>query len=616
VFSNFRGFVFSWFRVFVFLSLAGGASAKAAPLTYTKDIAPLVNDRCAMCHHPTGSAPFSLLTYADVKRRATQIADVAKTRFMPPWKADPDNGPFIGQHPLTDAEIAMIQQWVEAGTVEGDARDLPAALRQAQGKRAWTEAWQLGAPDLVVSLPQPYTLQADGTDVFRIFVIPLPVDRVRFVRGLEFRPGNPKVVHHANIRVDRTTASRALDEADPGPGYSGLIPHSAQYPDGHFLGWTPGQIAPLLPKDLAWRLDRDTDLVVQIHMQPSGKRELVQPSIGLYFGDQPPSRTPAMLRIGRQSIDIPAGEQQYTITDSYTLPVDVEVEAVQPHAHYRARDVRGDARLPDGTVKTLIHIKDWDFRWQHVYRYGSPLRLPKGTTLSMRYVYDNSPANLRNPEHPPKRARWGQRSSDEMGDLWIQVLTRDEADLEKLSADFRPKVAAEDVIGYEMEISRTPDDVALHDDVAVLYLEVRRFDEAIRHFRTVLKLKPASAAAHYNLGTALTFARQLDEAAREYQSAIRIDPRYPKAHNNLGNVWLAQQKFDDAIREFGEVTRLQPASVSAFVNLAAACAAAGQFDRAIDAADAALRLGPPEPLAGDIRTQRAAYIERKRRDFR
>jgi len=601
--------------VFVFLSLAGGASAKAAPLTYTKDIAPLVNDRCAMCHHPAGSAPFSLLTYADVKRRATQTADVTKKRFMPPWKADPDNGPFVGQHPLTDAEIAMIQQWVDAGAAEGDPRDLPSPLRQARGKRAWTEGWQLGAPDLVVSLPQPYTLQADGTDVFRIFVIPLPVDRLRFVRGLEFRPGNPKVVHHANIRVDRTAASRGLDEADSGPGYSGLIPHSAQYPDGHFLGWTPGQIAPLLPDDLAWRLDRDTDLVVQIHMQPSGKSEPVQPSIGLYFGDRPPARTPVMLRIGRQNIDIPAGERQYTITDSYTLPVDAEVQAVQPHAHYRARDVRGDARLPDGTVKTLIHIKDWDFRWQHVYRYATPFRLPKGTTLSMRYVYDNSPDNIRNPEHPPTRARWGQRSSDEMGDLWIQVLTRDEADLEKLSADFRPKVAAEDIRGYEMEIARTPNDAALHDDVAVLYLEVRRFDEAIRHFRTSLTLKPASAVAHYNLGTALTFARQLDEAAGEYQAAIRIDPRYPKAHNNLGNVWLAQHKYDDAIGEFEEVTRLQPDSPGALANLAAAYAAAGQFERASATADAALKLSPPEPLAGDIRRQKSQYAQRKRHEF-
>ena len=589
-----------------------GSPAIAAPVTYTKDIAPLLADRCAMCHHPSGSAPFSLLTYADVKRRATQIAGVTRRRFMPPWKADPDNGPFVGQHPLSDSEIARIQQWVDAGAIEGDPRDLPASLRHASVKRPWTDGWQLGSPDLVVSLPQPYTLQADGTDVFRVFVIPLPVDRLRFVRGLEFRPGNPKVVHHANIRVDRTSASRALDEAESGPGYNGLIPHSAQYPDGHFLGWTPGQVAPLLPKDLAWRLDRDTDLVVQIHMQPSGKPEQVQPSIGLYFGDRPPARTPAMLRIGRQNIDIPAGEPHYTITDAYVLPVDVEVQAVQPHAHYRARDVRGEARLPDGTTKTLIHIGDWDFRWQHVYRYTDALRLPKGTTLSMRYVYDNSPENLRNPEHPPARARWGQRSSDEMGDLWIQVLTRDEADLATLTAGFRPKVASEDAIGYEMEISRLPADVALHDDAAMLYLELGRVDEAIRHFRTSLSLKPQSAIAHYNLGTALTFARWLDEAAHEYQEAIRIDAVYPKAHNNLGNVWLAQHKYDEAIREFEEVTRLQPDSVSALANLAAACAAAGRFDRAVTTIDTALKLSPAEPLASDLRRQKSLYAQRKR----
>src|SRR4030095_7939135 len=154
---------------------------------------------------------------------ATLIAEVTKKRFMPPWKADPDNGPFVGQHPLADAEIATIQQWIDQGAVEGDSppRSSP---------RPWTEGWQLGAPDLVVSLPQPFTLQADGTDVFRIFVIPLPVDRQRFVRGLEFRPGNPKVVHHANIRVDTSGASRALDEADPAIGYTGLIPRAAQYP--------------------------------------------------------------------------------------------------------------------------------------------------------------------------------------------------------------------------------------------------------------------------------------------------------------------------------------------------------------------------------------------------
>ena len=251
-----------------------------------------------------------------------------------------------------------------------------------------------------------------------------------------------------------------------------------------------------------------------------------------------------MLRLGRQNIDIPAGDANYVVTDRYTLPVDVDVEAVQPHAHYRARDIRGEARLPDGSTKALIDIADWDFRWQHVYRFVAPLRLPKGTTLSMRYTYDNSEENERNPQRPPVRARWGQRSAEEMGDLWIQVLTKNEQDLERLSRDFRPKVAAEDINGYEAEIEKHPADIGLHDDVALLYLELGKSEPAVAHFRTSLALKPASAAAHYNLGTALTVGRRLDAAAEEYRAALKIDPAYANAHNNLGNVLLAQKKYD------------------------------------------------------------------------
>ena len=592
-------------------SLTRSAESLALHPIYTKDIAPLVADRCAMCHHENGPAPFSLLTYADVKRRATQIALVTSKRYMPPWKADPTDGPFVGQHPLTDAEIALVQRWAFDGAPESDGRDLPPA-RRSQNKPQWSAGWQLGTPDLVVSLPEPYTLPAGGTDVFRIFVIPLPVNATRFVRGLEFHPGNPRVVHHANIRVDRTAASRQMDEADPAPGYGGLIPRSADYPEGHFLGWTPGQIAPLLPKDFSWRLDPRTDLVVEIHMQPSGKAELVQPSVGLYFSDEPPTKIPAMLRLGRQNIDIPAGESRYVVTDSYVLPVDVEVQAVQPHAHYRARDVRGEARLPDGTVKELIHVGDWDFRWQHVYRFVKPLTLPKGTTLSMRWVYDNSASNVRNPEHPPKRARWGQRSSDEMGDLWIQVLTKSEPDLVTLTHAFRGKVAAEDVIGYETELERHPDEAGLHDDAALLYLEVGQPDRAVEHFTRSLALKGPSAPAFYNLGTALTIARRFDEAASEYQRAIKADPLYAKAHNNLGNVWLAQGKFEPAIQEFTSVVRLDPKSPGALANLAGAYAAAGAFDRAAETVDAALRLSPPEPLASDLRARAERYRRRER----
>ena len=595
----------------VFVATCALPAAAQAP-TYSKDVAPLVADRCGVCHHPGGSAPFSLLTYADVKQRATQIASVTRSRIMPPWKADPSNGPFLGQHPLSDSEIAMLSRWVEQGAPEGDAAQLPPP-------RVYTEGWQLGKPDVIVTLPKAFTLPAEGTDVFRIFALPIPIAQARFVRGLEFRPGNPKVVHHANIRVDPTSESRRLDDQDPQPGYDGLLARTAVYPDGHFLGWTPGQVAPLLPPDLAWRLDRRTDLVVELHMQPSGKPEQVAPSIGFYFGDDVssdaahggPSRTPSMLRLGRQNIDIAAGDAQYVVTDSYVLPVDVEVQAVQPHAHYRLREARGDATLPDGTTRPLIGIADWDFRWQHVYRFVNPVRLPKGTRLSMRYAYDNSSANPRNPQQPPARARWGQRSSDEMGDLWVQVLTRDDADLERLNRDFRPKVAAEDVQGYEVEIEKHPGDAGLHDDAAMLYLELGRAQPAIAHFEASLQLKPDTAAAHYNLGTALTVARRLNEAGAQYREALRIDPSYAAAHNNLGSVYLADGRFDAAIHEFTEVARLQPESPVGWKNLAAAYAMAGQFDRAVEAADAALRLKPAEPLAGEIRSQREQYVKKR-----
>ena len=529
-----------------------------------------------MCHHAGGSAPFSLLTYADVKRRAPLVAIVTKSRLMPPWKVEPGDGPFVGQHPLSDGEIRLIQRWVDEGAVEGDPREAPPPLRRAQGERLWAEGWQLGKPDLILRPAQAYTLPAEGTDAFRIFVIPIPVETTRYVRGLEFHPGNPRVVHHANIRIDRTPTSRRLDQQDPGPGYDGLIARTAEYPDGHFLGWTPGQVAPLLPKALAWTLDRNTDLVVQLHMQPSGKPEAVAPSIGLYFGQDPPTRIPAMLRLGRQDIDIPAGNAHYTVRDSYVLPVDVDLLALQPHAHYRAREVRGEATLPDGSTRPLVVIKDWDFRWQHMFRYETPVRLPKGTTLAMQYTYDNSSENARNPQQPPTRARWGQRSAEEMGDLWIQVLTRNDRDLEVLSRDFRPKVANEDIKGYEVEIDKHPQDAALHDDAALLCLEVGRAEGAVAHFKTSLALKPQSATAHYNLGTALTVARLLDDAAVEYQEALRIDPSYANARNNLGNVFLAQKKYDAAIREFMEVVRLQPDSAAAAKNLAAARALAGQ----------------------------------------
>ena len=267
----------------------------------------------------------------------------------------------------------------------------------------------------------------------------------------------------------------------PQPGYDGLLARTAHFPDGHFFGWTPGQLAPP-SDDLAWRLNPGTDMVLQLHLRPTGRTERVQAAIGLYFAAAPPRLTPVMLRLGKQNIDIPAGEREYVTTDSYILPVDVDVYGVQPHAHYRARDVEGFATLPDGTRKWLIVIRDWDFDWQDTYRYVKPVALPKGTTLTMRYTYDNSEGNKRNPQRPPQRVHWGQNSSDEMGDLWIQVVPRSQPDADLLVREFRQKVFHEDILGYETVLQRTPDDISLHDDVALLHLAVGDAAKAVAHF--------------------------------------------------------------------------------------------------------------------------------------
>jgi thioredoxin-like negative regulator of GroEL len=523
---------------------------------------------------------------------------------MPPWKVEPGVGHFVGQRQLTDREIDLIERWVKAGTPQGSS-ELPALP-------AFADRWLLGRPDLIVKPDAPYQLPAQQTDVFRIFAIRVPITQRTYVTGLEFHPGNARVVHHANIRIDRTDATRQLDDADALPGYDGLMPRSAEYPDGHFLGWTPGQVAPLVAPELAWTLEPGSDLVVQLHMQPSGAVEDVLPEIGFYFSHRPPSKTPTILRIGSQGIDIPPGESNYVVRDSYELPVDVQLLAVQPHAHYRAREIRGVARFPDGSSRTVMHIKDWDFRWQHVYREQTPIRLPKGTRLSMEYTFDNSAANPRNPELPPARVYWGQRSRDEMGDLWFQLLAERDADREQLQAEITRKMTAEDIIGYETMLKVTPDDAELRDDLAVLYLSRGMVNNAVRNFEISASLKPDSPAAHFNLGTALAQAGRFNASVESFQKALSLRPGYAIAHANLGRVLLAQGKSAEAIAHLEQAEQLDPRNVPTLLGLADAYAGQEEFDRALEMLDRASRLPLTPEAANEIRARRQLLLKRRR----
>ncbi len=535
----------------------------AAP-AFARDVAPILNAQCVSCHHQGGDAPFSLETYDEVRRRARQIAEVTTSGYMPPWKAAADSPSFLGERRLTAAQIATLRRWVDEGAPGGEPRPGVPATRAAD--------WPLGPPDAIVALPS-YTLQADGGDVFRNFVVRVPFDGARYVAAMQFRPRST-AVHHANIRIDRTPASRRLDEADPAPGYEGLILHSAEYPDGHFLGWTPGQIS-RRADDLAWRIEGGSDLVVQLHMRPSGRPEMIAPVLGLYFTQQAPARTPAILRLGRQNLDIPGGAERHDVTDSFVLPVDAEVVAMQPHAHFRAREVLASATLPDGSRRTLIHISDWDFNWQDQYRLAAPFWLPAGTTLDMRITFDNSAGNPRNPSRPPERVGWGWRSSDEMGDVWIQLFARDEPARQRLAQLARRKAAVEDAVGAEVVIAREPDYADIRNDAALIYMELEQPERALTHFAAVTRLRPESPAARYNEGVALEAMNRGDDAAARYRAALDLDASYLPAKTGLASqrcrlarTLTENRRPADAVREYRAALALQPETPACLINFA------------------------------------------------
>jgi Flp pilus assembly protein TadD len=541
------------------LSVAAPVSA-ADPVTFNRDIAPIVFQHCTPCHRPGEIGPFSLQTYRDVRQRMTLVADATRRRVMPPWKPQDAAGVFLDDRSLSAEQIERIQAWVAQGGVEGDSRDLPAAPRFAEG-------WQLGAPDVVVTMPEAYLLRSGGPDLFRTFVLPIPTATPKYVRAIEFRPGNARGVHHANIGVDRTRSSRRLDGEDAEPGYVGGMVQDAAYPPGYMLGWTPGQQPRPSPDGMPWRLEANSDLVVQLHLQPTGKAEPIKVSVGFFFTDTPPVRSPLGLRMGSETIDIAAGDASYAITDSYTVPVEAEVLAIQPHAHNLARDMSAEATLPDGTVRPLITIHDWDFRWQDVYRYARTVVLPAGSTIGMRFTYDNSAANARNPFQPPRRIIWGQNTTDEMGDLWLQLVPVRSQDVGVLADDIAKKTRTEDIAAYTRVLESDPKNPLRHDAVAMLYLQDGRPREAVTEFRESLRLNNDSAPTHYNLGLALSMLRQYEEASREYESAVRLDPDHADAHNNLGAMLHIAGRLDEAAAHYRRALELRAENSEARSNL-------------------------------------------------
>jgi Tfp pilus assembly protein PilF len=542
---------------------------------------------CASCHRPGEAAPFSLLNYNDAKKHAHQIADVTRDQSMPPWLPEPQALKFSGEMRLTLQEIGLIQKWVEQGAVEGNASDLPPAPKFAEG-------WSLGKPDMVLQAEKPFVLPPQGTDTYWNFIFRVPLAETRWVKAVEIRPGDKRYVHHANILIDRDESSRRR-EAQPGAGFGGMeirIESQVFEPDSHLLFWKPGTVPSVEPEGMALRLDKGTDLILNTHMQPSGKTEIIQPSIGLYFTSHPATKLPMLLQIEDDTkLDIPAGLREFPVTDEFILPVDVTLLAIYPHAHYLGKDIAAWATLPDGSKETLIHIPQWNLNWQAVYRYAQPVLLPKGTVVSMRYVYDNSADNPLNPNRPPGRVKAGNRSSDEMCHLWLQVLPVNVA-----AAQGDPRMVLEEALAAH-DVKNDPDNFEAHYNLAAMWQAKGRLDEAIGEYQNALRLHPEDAVANNALGAALLGANQPQKAVRYLDAALKMRPEYFDAHYNLGNALAAQDDFEGASQQFRLALQTQPKDANAEANLGSALAELGQFAEAKSHFERALEIDPNHSLA-------------------
>ncbi|HZN91111.1 MAG TPA: hypothetical protein VFB81_00345 [Myxococcales bacterium] len=388
------------------VTLAVVAALGASPPTFHEDVQPILHAKCATCHRPGEVAPFSLLTYEDAAKRARQMVRVTESRFMPPWKPVAGWGELRDERRLGDAEIALLKAWWEAGTPRGDPAKAPPAP-------SFTSGWQLGTPDLVVKMTEAFPVPASGPDVVRAFVIPLQFGEDRDVMGVELRPGNRKVAHHALMFLDNSGEARKKDAADPGPGYASVGGPGFR-PAGNLGGWVPGSTPRFLPEDVGARVPRGSDLVVQLHYHPSGKPEQDQSEIGLFFARAPRPKRLMSLPMVSPELRIPPGDAHYVTSASFKTPVELELIGAAPHMHSLGKTMKVWATLPDGQERRLIAIDDWDFNWQGRYLFKDRVRLPKGTVLHLQATYDNSADNPNQPSDPPRLVTWGEQTTDEM----------------------------------------------------------------------------------------------------------------------------------------------------------------------------------------------------------
>jgi Tfp pilus assembly protein PilF len=575
--------------------------------TFARDIAPIIYEYCAECHHSTqpqhgaycGNNAFSLLRYEDVRARAPEIAIATRNRVMPPWLPEPGYGDFVGAYRLTDAQIRLISEWVRDGAPEGPASAIPPAPR-------FTEGWQLGKPDLILEAARPFSVPAAGPDRFWNFIFTPSLKAARYVRAIEVRPGSDlSLIHHANVVLDPARSARS-QETTPGAGFPGMDISLAHRPfdiPSHFLFWKPGSAPWVEPDGLAWRLNPGTDLVLNAHFMSSGTPEEAKPSIGLYFTGKPPSKFPMVIELENDdALDIPAGDRDFLVSDDFRLPRDVDVLAVYPHAHYLGHVIEGYATLPNGNREWLIRIPNWDPNWQAVYHYRKPVFLPAGTVISMRYHYDNSSANPRNPTSPPRGVRGGNQSTDEMAHFWLQVLPR-------VAGDGRDARIEIETALLEHRVEKYRDDFDAR--VSLGAMRLARFDPAgaIAVLEQAVSLEPKQEESRRFLGMALEAVGRSPEAIDQFGTAVKLDPDDMQARYELARALVKSGKIDEGLDNFRKVAVADPKNAARRVDFGELLMHEGRPAQALEQFNGALAIDPSHEVAIRDRQQALEQLQ-------
>jgi hypothetical protein len=380
-----------------------------AKVTYAEHVAPILNSRCAPCHHPGAVGPFSLVGFENAKKHSATVANAAGERRMPPWKAVHGYGEFKDENRLSDEQIALIKKWTETGTSRGDQKLEPKAP-------TFSGEWQAGTPDIVLSPSKPFKLDEEGDDVYRNFVFDLGNTEPVYVRGMDVKPSNRKVVHHVIAFLDSSGRSAKFAEKskDGQEGYTSSGGGIGTTPSGSLGGWAPGVTVAFADKGTAFKIAPGTKIVMQVHYHKSGKEEVDQTKLGLYVSKQAPEKQLEIFWAANPIFRIPPGADNHKVAWSERIPIDSTLYSVMPHMHLLGKSMKAKITLPDGKEIPLVFVDKWDFNWQIVYQLKEPLFVPRGSRLSVEAFYDNSTKNPHNPREVPEAVGWGEQTTDEM----------------------------------------------------------------------------------------------------------------------------------------------------------------------------------------------------------